>query len=136
VENDETLRRMMVSTLRGLGFSTLEAENGGEALAKFRAHELGIDLAIIEFQIPAMSGLDVAAELERLQPGINILYMSALHDSIAMESIGSGSPDRVLLKPFDSEALGKRAKYLLRGASRGERGARRHAHGRTAGSAD
>ena len=99
-------------TLRGLGFATLEAESSERALAKFRAHHAEIDLAIIELQISSISGLD-AAELERLRPGLNILYMSALHESIAMESIARRSPERVLLKPFDAKELSQRATHLL-----------------------
>jgi len=127
VENDGVLRRMMVSTLGALGFLMLEAGSGGEALAQFHARPAGIDLAIIELQIPVMSGLDLAAELERLQPGISILYMSALHKSIAMESIRRRSPERVLLKPFESEDLSRRARYLLEDISRGQRGKLRQA---------
>ena len=115
VENDEPLRRLMVSTLRGMGLSTLEAGSGAEGLAKFHAHQPDIDLAIIELQLPAMSGLDLASELERQQPGINILYMSALHESIAMESIAGLSPERALLKPFNAEDLSRRARHLLPG---------------------
>ncbi|SRR6266496_11081 len=105
----------MVSTLRGMGLSTLEAGSGAEGLAKFHAHQPDIDLAIIELQLPAMSGLDLASELERQQPGINILYMSALHESIAMESIAGLSPERALLKPFNAEDLSRRARHLLPG---------------------
>ena len=132
VENDGPLREMMVSTLGALGFATLEAESAYEALAKFRANEAAIDLAIIEFQIPAVSGLDLAAELERLQPGINVLYMSSLHESIAIESIGQRSPERVLLKPFGSEDLVSRARRLLAGKPAGDRMPQRQ----RAGSAD
>ena len=117
VENDDALRQMMVSSLGDPGFVTLEAASGGEALTVFRAQQAGIDLAIIELEIPTMSGLDLAAELERMQPGINILYMSSLHESIAMNSIGQRSPERVLLKPFDPEVLRERALRLLANAS-------------------
>ena len=113
VENDDALRRKMVSTLRGVGFATLEADSSGPALEKFQAHQAEIGLAIIELQIPSMSGLDLAAELDRIRPGINVLYMSALHESIAMESIGRRSPERVLLKPFDEKELARRARLLL-----------------------
>lgn len=132
VENDGPLRQMIVSTLSALGFSTLEAESADEALVKFRGNDAAIDLAIIEFQIPAVSGLDLAAELERLQPGISVLYMSALHESIAIESIGQRSPERVLLKPFGSEDLVARARNLLAGKSGDDRRPQRH----RAGSAD
>jgi len=128
---------MMVRTLRDVGFSTIEAGNGDEGLSRFKAHQPDIDLAIIEMLIPAMSGLDLAVQLERLQPDMNILYMSALHESIAMESIARRSPERVLLKPFNSQDLCQRARHLLPNASRIQHVDLRHTkYRRTAGCTD
>lgn len=113
VDGDEPLRHEMVQTLAAEGYAIIETANGNDALSEFRLHEAEIVLAIIEMVIPGMSGLDVAAELDRLEPGIRILYMSDLHESIAMESIARRSPERVLLKPFTSQDLSKRVKALL-----------------------
>ena len=68
--------------------------------------------------IPGISGLDLAAELDRLEPGMRILYMSALHESIAMESIARKSPQRVLLKPFTPDELRQKVGALLRDPAR------------------
>jgi DNA-binding response OmpR family regulator len=61
-----------------------------------------------------MSGLDVAAEIERHQPGMNILYISGFATSVAMESISRRSPDHVLTKPFDAAQLIDRVALLLK----------------------
>jgi FixJ family two-component response regulator len=63
--------------------------------------------------MPGMSGLDLAAELERLRPGVKILYTSGYGSSVAMESISHRSPDRVLLKPFDAAELVERVSRLV-----------------------
>lgn len=118
VEDDEPLRRMMIRALDGQGFRTIEAGTSAEGLAHFLSNRREIGLAIIEMVMPAMSGLDLAAELDRLRPGMAILYMSSLPESIAMESIARRSPERVLAKPFTSDDLRQRVSHLLRPPAR------------------
>jgi DNA-binding NtrC family response regulator len=72
-----------------------------------------IALAIIDMVMPGMSGLDLAAELDRLRPGMKILYTSGHVSSVAMESIAQRSPDRVLFKPFDGNELLDRVIQLV-----------------------
>ena len=114
VEDDAPLRRMMVRALGGQGFPTLEAGSCAEGLARFLSNKREIGLAIIEMVMPTMSGLDLAAELDRQRPGMTILYMSSLPESIAMESIARRSPERVLAKPFTPDDLRQRVSHLLR----------------------
>jgi len=47
-----------------------------------------------------------------MQPGIPVLYMSALPQSIAMESISHKSPLHVLLKPFTAVELREKVENL------------------------
>ncbi len=103
----------MQRMLAGHGLRVLQASTAVEGLAIFRAHRASISLAIIDMILPGMSGLDLAAELERLRPGMKILYTSGYGSSVAMESIGRRSPDHVLLKPFTGRLLIDRIAHLL-----------------------
>lgn len=113
VEDNGALRRLMMRILDGSGYSVLEASSGAQGIELFRQHSPTVDLAIVDMVMPGMSGLDVAAEIERHQPGMNILYISGFASSVAMESIGQRSPDRVLIKPFDAAQLIERVTTLL-----------------------
>ena len=117
VEDNGALRRLMARVLSGSGFQVLEASTAQEGLAFFRAHTTAIALVIVDMVMPGMSGLDLAAELERQVPGIRILYISGYVTSVAMESIRQRSPERVLFKPFDPGDLIDRVTQLLRPAS-------------------
>ena len=103
----------MGRTLADTGYVILEAATAAEGLSQFQQHRSNIRMAVIEMVIPGISGLDLAAELERLQPGIRILYMSSLRESIAVESIARKSPQRVLLKPFTRDELRDKVEQLL-----------------------
>ncbi|MBZ5575219.1 MAG: response regulator [Acidobacteriia bacterium] len=113
VEDNGALRRLMTRTLADSGFLVLEAGSAPHGLAVFQAEPLSVDLAVIDMVMPGMSGLDLAAELERERPGMKILYISGYSSSVAIESISRRSPDRVLLKPFDVRDLVERVGRLL-----------------------
>jgi two-component system, cell cycle sensor histidine kinase and response regulator CckA len=113
VEDNGALRRLMLRILEGSGYTVFEAASGAQGLEIFREHAPTLALAIVDMVMPGISGLDVAAELERQRPGMNILYISGHASSVAMESIGRRSPERVLIKPFDAAELIDRVTHLL-----------------------
>jgi DNA-binding response OmpR family regulator len=114
VEDNGALRRLMLRILAGSGYAVLDAPSGARGLELFRENSPSVDLAIVDMVMPGLSGLDVAAEIERHQPGMKILYISGYPSSVAMESIGRRSPDRVLIKPFDAAQLIERVALLLK----------------------
>jgi CheY-like chemotaxis protein len=113
VEDNGALRRLIARVLSGSDFQVVEAATAQEGLTLFGAHAATIALVIVDMVMPGMSGLDLAAELERQRPGIRILYISGYGSSVAMESIRQRSPERVLLKPFDPADLVGRVRQLL-----------------------
>ncbi len=112
VEDNGALRRLMLRILAGCGYVVLEAASGAQALDLFQQQGT-VDLAILDMVMPGMSGLDVAAEIERQRPGAKILYVTAHASSVAIDSISNRTPDRVLLKPFDAAELIDRVAHLL-----------------------
>lgn len=113
VEDNGALRRLMLRILTGSGYEVLEASTGAQALELFRDHSPAVNLVIVDMVMPGLSGLDVAAEIERHRPGMKILYISGYASSVAIESISRRSPDRVLIKPFDAAQLIERVALLL-----------------------
>jgi len=113
VEDNGALRRLMLRILQGSGYDVLEAATGAQGLEMFRQHS-SLDLAIVDMVMPGISGLDVAAEIERDRPALKILYISGHATSVAMESISRRSPNHVLLKPFEAAELINRVAELLK----------------------
>ena len=113
VEDQASLRRNIGRSLGRKGFRVIQAASAQEGLAIFQAHQVSIDLAIIDIVMTGMSGLDLAAELIRDHPLVKILYISGYAHSVAMETIGSISPETVLAKPFTPNALIDRVEQLL-----------------------
>ncbi|MGC9947006.1 MAG: response regulator [Bryobacteraceae bacterium] len=113
VDDQAQVRSLIRQTLEPHGAFILEAANGHEALAIRRRHKGPLALAIVDFLMPGLTGLDLAAQLTRDVPSLKILYMSSAIESIAMESLLRKSPELVLLKPFTLEDLIERVVSLL-----------------------
>jgi CheY-like chemotaxis protein len=113
VEDEESLRRLIVKFLSRHGIQVFEAANAGQGLLIVRQRAGRFDLAILDMVMPGMSGLDLATDLTREYPAIKILYISGFVDSVAMNVIARRSPQAVLLKPFTEQALLERVNQLL-----------------------
>ncbi|MGD0365373.1 MAG: response regulator [Bryobacteraceae bacterium] len=113
VDDQAQIRSLVRQILERHGAVILEAANGLEALAIRKRSGSALTLVIVDFLMPGLSGLDLAAQLNRDAPGIQILYMSSAGESIAMESLLRESPGHVLLKPFTVEDLIARVQSLL-----------------------
>jgi two-component system cell cycle sensor histidine kinase/response regulator CckA len=113
VEDDDSVRRLLVRILESHGFVVIHTGKAAEALSLVRGASSPIDLAIIDMVMPGTSGLDFAAEMERHFPSIQLLYMSGYVDSIAVDVIQRRSPQTLLLKPFTEEELLTQVHRLL-----------------------
>lgn len=112
VEDQAALRGMISEMLAHNQLPALEAGSAVEALDLLETRS-GVVLAIIDMIMPGMSGLDLAAELDRRYPGIRILYISGYTSSIAMQAIADRSPESVLFKPFTERLLIGSVRRLL-----------------------
>ena len=113
VDDQAQIRGLIRQVLEPRGAVILDAANAYRALAVWQRHKDTIALAIIDFLMPGMSGLDLAAQLQRDKPALKILYMSSAVESIAMESLIRRSPDLVLLKPFTVPELLEKLHAIL-----------------------
>jgi CheY-like chemotaxis protein len=113
VDDLNPFSKLIRETLAPRGFAVLAAKSPDEGLALFQAHQGEIDLAVIDLVTPAAGNLDLAAELERLRPGIPMLYLFGAIKSIARCSIEARAPGSVLATPFTEEQLIARVGGLL-----------------------
>jgi PAS domain S-box-containing protein len=112
VEDHSEVRQFATAILKSLGYRVIEAESGAEALMLFERNER-VDLLLTDVVMPGTSGPELAAHMERLRPGIKVLYMSGYTaDKIA--HIGTLDPKvDFIQKPFSSSHLGSKVREIL-----------------------
>jgi DNA-binding response OmpR family regulator len=111
VDDDPTVREVVVAYLQQAGHETTEAVDGPGAMA---AAESSPDLVVLDVMLPGFDGLEVCRRLRATQPDVPIVMLSALgeeEDRIA--GLGFGADD-YLGKPFSPRELVLRVASLLR----------------------
>jgi CheY-like chemotaxis protein len=99
---------VMRARLGRLGYSVEIAQNGPEALDKFK--ETAIDLAIVDYYMPGMNGDVVAMEMKRLQPFVPIIIFSG---SFTLPEMVMALVDGFVSTSDDPEVLVEKVSELL-----------------------
>ncbi len=115
VEDDAAVRKLAVRLLIGLGYQTIEAEDGPNALVVLENTQR-IDLLFTDVVMPkGMSGPVLAREAQLRRPGLKVLYMSGytrdamLHNGEVSEGI------HLISKPFRKVELATKLRQILDG---------------------
>ena len=104
VEDDESFRELLCTSLRGNGYVVIEASDGlkGIAAAKANRH---IDLLLTDVVMPKLSGPKAAKRIRVLHPAIKVIYVSGYAEDLINMRTELG-PDIVLMqKPFAVDSL-------------------------------
>jgi CheY-like chemotaxis protein len=115
VEDDEAVRKFTCAALRRLGYQVLEAVNAGEALLACERRREPISLLVTDVVMPHMSGPQLAARLQGVQPTMRVLYTSGYTDDAVVRHGLLDQSMAFLQKPFAASALGRKVRDVLDG---------------------
>jgi two-component system NtrC family response regulator len=102
-EDESTQSEMLSGFLVKEGHQVTLAANGEEALARVKAHTL--DLAIVDYKMPGLTGLEVLKKAKLLNPQLDFVILTAFGTiDTAVEAMKAGAAD-YLSKPVDLEEL-------------------------------
>jgi CheY-like chemotaxis protein len=112
VEDQENVRTLIVTALKGFGYTVWSAANAQQALAFSESHKDRLDLLVSDIVMPGMDGNELAIHIQKARPGIRILLISGYTNrAIAATSVPQGAA--YLPKPFTPETLGDKVRQLL-----------------------
>jgi CheY-like chemotaxis protein len=115
VEDEPTVRNLVVETLQEQGYRVLDAADGPEGLAIIQSGA-PIDLLLTDVGLPGLNGRQLADAARELRPNVKILFMTGYVESSLVASGLAGSGMEVIAKPFTLEALAARMESILREA--------------------
>jgi PAS domain S-box-containing protein len=113
VEDDEGVLAMVTALLDGLGYRTLVARNGPEALGTLRRGE-HVDLLFTDVVMPrGINGVDLAREARKLRPRLKVLLTTgyASRDLLSLVEADENIP--VFGKPYGRTELAARIRAAL-----------------------
>jgi two-component system, cell cycle sensor histidine kinase and response regulator CckA len=113
VDDEASLRQLLVRQLRSEGYNVIEAGYGLEALSVARSAAEPIDLVLSDIIMPGMIGTELAQRLLVEHPGIRVVLMSAHQVGELASPIGRSGSVPVLSKPFDGSKMVALVELLL-----------------------
>jgi len=113
IDDEPTVRMLVVDILEGLGFGVLEAADGPSGL-KILESGARVDLLITDVGLPSgMNGRQVADAARLKRPTLKVLFITGYAEN-AVLSHGHLDPGmHVLTKPFSIDAMSQRIMDLL-----------------------
>ncbi|MDT0506590.1 ATP-binding protein [Novosphingobium sp. MMS21-SN21R] len=113
VDDEPTVRMMMVDALGLMDFRCIEAHDGASAFALLDQSP-EIDLLVTDVGLPGgVNGRQVADEARRRQPGLKVLFVTGYADTAVLQNERMEPGIAVLTKPFTIDDLQRRAVALL-----------------------
>ena len=119
VEDEVAIREFEVINLRRVGYETVEAGSGEEALAVYEEHN-DIDIALLDISMPGMDGLTLCKELRKRSPALGIIMLTARAQEMdKIHGLMLGADDYIT-KPFSPTELLARVDSLYRRVDMGK----------------
>ena len=117
VDDDDAVRATTAGMLTDLGFKVMQAGSGGAALDLL---ERGgrVDLMLLDFAMPGMTGVEVARAAAAKRPNLPVLFVTGYADLAAITHVDE---HHVIRKPFEERELASRVADVLAEGGPGER---------------
>ncbi|WP_207553499.1 PAS domain S-box protein [Teichococcus deserti] len=113
VDDEPTVRMLVVEVLRELGYTAIEAADGAEGLAVLQSPRR-IDLLISDVGLPGgMNGRQMADAMRPHRPKLPVLFITGYAESSLAGGAALEPGMQILTKPFAMEALATRIKAIL-----------------------
>ena len=118
VEDETTVRKLVVRSLEEKGYRVLTAEDGAKGLEAFRDKRQDIDLLLTDIVLPKLSGFALGEAALKLKPDLRLLLMSGYTDELVLRDHNLPEDVRIVWKPFTPPKLQSAVRKVLDGDTR------------------
>ena len=107
IVDDSELNRAILSSMLGVGFNVLEAENGERCVAMLEQYGTGISLILLDIVMPGMSGFDVLSYLNdnHFIDDIPVIMISSDHSADTVREAYELGVSDFINRPFDAKVV-------------------------------
>ncbi len=113
VDDEPTVRMLVTEVLEDLGYTAIEAADGGAGL-KVLQSDVRIDLLVTDVGLPGgMNGRQMAEAGREKRPGLKVLFITGYAEATVLGSGQLAPGMQVITKPFVVEVLGARIREMI-----------------------
>ncbi|MDQ1288735.1 MAG: two-component system, chemotaxis family, chemotaxis protein CheY [Actinomycetota bacterium] len=114
IDDSSTMRRVLRSIITPLGFNVYEAENGQDALDLLTEGGTMPDIALVDWNMPVMNGLEFIRAVRQYPQFRNMTLMMVTTESEHSKvvcALAAGAHEYII-KPFPSELIEEKLAFL------------------------
>jgi two-component system, chemotaxis family, chemotaxis protein CheY len=107
VDDSRAVRMILARNLRELGYQTAEAGDGVEALRVLTAGPGGFSLALVDWNMPEMNGMELlrAVRADARLAGLTVIMVTTETEVEHMAAALEAGANEYVMKPFTREIL-------------------------------
>ena len=116
IDDDASMRRLMIRTLSDHQHELIEAQNGREGLELVKEHKP--EIVITDILMPQKEGIETIREIREVAPGTKIIAVSgggSSHNLMFLDIAKAFGADAALAKPFRPNQLVEAVQRALTG---------------------
>ncbi|QTA80047.1 Two component system response regulator/histidine kinase [Desulfonema limicola] len=103
VDDEDGIRRVLAISLADMGYDVKTAENGSDALEKFK--QIEPDIVLTDIKMPVMGGIDLLKKIKQDNPDTEVIMITGHGDiDLAIQSLKYEATDFVT-KPINDDVL-------------------------------
>jgi len=105
VDDEQSIREVASAMLEEMGFDTINASNGEEAVELYRRHRQEVAAVLLDLTMPIMDGKACLAELLCINPDVKVILSSGYNETETGDQFAFGILAGFIQKPYTPEAL-------------------------------
>jgi len=113
VDNDEEIVSASTRMLENLGYRVSGHHESLQALRAFSEEPDEFDLAIVDHDMPDMTGLELGERFRRIRRGFPVMLYSGHLDRATTKTIGAAGLEHVIMKPMTVKKLERIVRAVL-----------------------
>jgi len=113
VDDEETVLEVSCAIFEEMGFQTLSAKHGLEALELYKQHQDDITLVLTDLTMPHMGGKELFTELRKLNPDCSVILSSGYSSEDAIQQFAGKGLAGFVQKPFTPTVLAQEIRKIL-----------------------
>ena len=112
-EDEAQVRYVVRQVLQNNGYKIIEAENGEDAVRKFKENRDAVSLILLDVIMPLRNGKEAYEEIKGIMPSIKTIFMSGYTDDIISNKGLLQEGSDFISKPIDLDTLLRKIREVL-----------------------
>ena len=113
VDDDDMVRETIQRMLFQLGYQTIAASSGEEALEIYESSQVPIGAVILDVTMPGLSGIQTFNRLKEIDSRVRVIIATGDPFSPAVAELEAQGVTYVIAKPFRAEELARAIQQAL-----------------------